>query len=122
MLKDKSMKVPAKNPENPSILELTGRIESHTVPNWQKRLAQAATSHTPHLIVDLSNVTFIDSSGLVMFMQNLRRCRENGGDLYLCNPQRPVRRILELTQLNKAIEIFPNQTEAYAAFMLSEVD
>ena len=74
------------------------------------------------MIIDLAEVTFIDSSGLVMLVQNMRRCREKGGDLYLCSPQQPVRMVLELTRLDKAIEIFLTQEEACNAFALYEVN
>lgn len=110
------MNSPVQTSENIAVLSLAGRLESHTVPELQERIMHAMNTLSPYLIIDLTDVSFIDSSGLVMFVQNMRRCREKGGDLFLCGLQQPVRMVLELTRLDKAIQIFPNQAEACAAF------
>ncbi|CEJ43360.1 STAS domain-containing protein [Umezakia ovalisporum] len=62
----------------------------------------------PHQVwvIDLSEVDFMDSSGLVPLINGLTLARKNGCRLVLCNVQPPVRLILELTQLDSVFEIF----------------
>jgi anti-anti-sigma factor len=56
-------------------------------------------------VIDLAEVEFMDSSGLVPLIQALKAVREKGCRLVLCNVQAPVRLILELTHLDSVFEI-----------------
>ncbi len=57
-------------------------------------------------VIDLVDVDFMDSSGLVPLVKGLTTARQIGCRLVLCNVQAPVRLILELTQLDSVFEIF----------------
>jgi len=57
-------------------------------------------------VIDLAEVDFMDSSGLVPLVKGLTTARQIGCRLVLCNVQAPVRLILELTQLDSVFEIF----------------
>jgi anti-anti-sigma factor len=57
------------------------------------------------VIVDLSDVDFLDSSGLSVFVRAHRRLREAGGALVLRSPNPGVRRVLELTGLAQVLTI-----------------
>lgn len=99
-----------------AILDIKGSVDSYTVRALSQQLEIAMTSKSANLLVNLTNVEFMDSSGLATLVQTMNRCRERGGNLYLCNPQQSVRMILELTRLDKALEIFPTQEDAIASF------
>lgn len=74
----------------------------------EKQLMDLVTNDQTLLIVDLEQVDFIDSSGLVALATALKTARENGCRLVLCNLQAPVKLIFELTQLDSVFEIFDN--------------
>ncbi|MCW5317502.1 anti-sigma factor antagonist [Nostoc sp. KVJ3] len=57
-------------------------------------------------VIDLAEVNFMDSSGLVPLVKGLKAARQSGCRLVLCNVQTPVRLILELTQLDTVFEVF----------------
>lgn len=99
-----------------TVLSVAGRVDSYSVPQLRERLRIAVNKNQPNLIVDLAEVNFLDSSGLAALVYGMKNCREKGGDLCLCAPQQSVRMILELTRLDQAIDIFPSETEAMAAF------
>jgi anti-sigma B factor antagonist len=99
-----------------TVLEIAGRVDSYSVPKLRTHLNKSVNRHTANLVVDLTRVNFIDSSGLAALVHAMRSCREWGGNLCLASPQRPVRMILELTRLDKAIDIFPSDSEAIASF------
>lgn len=99
-----------------SILTIRGRVDSHTIPTLRHHLDLIAMTKPANLVINLADVDFMDSSGLATLVYGMKRCREREGDLYLCNTQQPVRMILELTRLDKALEIFPNQDDAIASF------
>ena len=95
-----------------TVLKVDGRIDASTVSKLRKRLQETIGVGAPFLVLDLTSVSFMDSGGLAALVQGMRQCRANGGDLCLCNPRNSVRMILELTRLDKAIEILPGETEA----------
>ncbi|MEA5582880.1 STAS domain-containing protein [Nodularia harveyana UHCC-0300] len=64
-------------------------------------------------VIDLSEVDFMDSTGLVPLINGLTSARESGCRLVLCNVQTPVRLILELTQLDSVFEIFDSYDDIF---------
>lgn len=97
-----------------NVLELSGRFDAYEVPAVVKWFD--AHPDMVNVIVNLSGVGFIDSSGLSTLVKGLKRCRQNGGDLHLCDLQQPVLIIFELTRLDKAFSIFADESAARAAF------
>ncbi len=68
------------------------------------------------VIVDLSDVTFVDSSALGAFVGLLRRLRQKDGELKLAALRPPVLMILELTRLDNVFSIYLTVDDAEAAF------
>lgn len=98
-----------------SVIELNGRLDSHTVPQFQSQIAERINTQPSDLVLELSDVTFIDSRALAAIVQAMHACEKIGAELYLAGPSDSVRRIFELTRLDKAIKIYSNQLEALAA-------
>jgi anti-sigma B factor antagonist len=73
---------------------------------WDLRpaLLRALYMQGPRLSVDLSRVSFIDSTGLGMLVGVLKEAREMNGDMRLVNAGREVRRILQVTGLEALFE------------------
>lgn len=94
-----------------SVVELSGRFDSYEAPRLTTWFEQA----TPKVIVNLSAVSFVDSSALALLVKGLKHCRQQGGDLTLCSLQQPVRVIFELTRLDKAFGIYAGEDEAIQA-------
>lgn len=103
---------------NVIVLAIRGRIDTYNIHLLQQQMDYALMAKPAGLVIDLSNVEFMDSSGLAVLVQSMKKCRERGGDLRLCNPQPAVRMILELTRLDKAVEIFLSEADAVASFGL----
>lgn len=106
------MKIAKRQIQDVAVLELDGRFDAHEVPAVRKEFESARGK----LLVNLSGVNFIDSSGLASLVQAMKHCREAGGDLYLSDLRQPVRIIFELTRLDRAFEIFGAEDEALRAF------
>ena len=98
---------------NVGVLDLHGRFDAHMAPaviEWYGRMP------TPHVVINLADVTFIDSSALAALAGGMKRCRQRDGDLRLCTLQQPVRVIFELTRMHRAFEIFATESEAISSF------
>jgi anti-sigma B factor antagonist len=101
---------------NVKVLNLVGRFDSLSVGPVQTWVETAVEDEPANLVVDLQDVTFVDSTGLATLVTGMKRSREKGGDLRICGLQQPLRLIFELTRLDKAFEIFNNEDEAVQAF------
>ena len=71
------------------------------------------------LVFDLSNLKFVDSSGLGAILSCLRQVNSQGGDLKLCGVTRPVRALLELVRMHKVFDICNTAEEAVQAYGVS---
>jgi anti-sigma B factor antagonist len=67
------------------------------------------------LVLDLSAVSFLDSTALGTMVGAVRRLRETGGELRLVLPDSPARRIFELTSLDQVLEIRASRAAAMEA-------
>jgi anti-sigma B factor antagonist len=94
-----------------SVVELSGRFDSYEAPRLTSWFEEAGSK----VVVNLANVSFVDSSALALLVKGMKHCRQLGGDLALCNLQQPVRVIFELTRLDKAFRIYATQDEAVQA-------
>lgn len=97
------------------ILKLQGRFDAHVAPRVAHWLQEAWAKRPARVIVNLEGVNFADSTALATLVQGMKHCRENGGDLYLCCLDQPVRIIFELTRLDRAFSIFASEQEAVDA-------
>ena len=68
------------------------------------------------VILDLSQLQFVDSSGLGAILSCLRHLTTTGGELRLCGMTKPVRALFELVRMHRVFEIFNSREEALASF------
>ena len=69
-----------------------------------------------HVLIDLSEIQFLDSSGLGVLLSCLRHAKRGGGELKLCGLTRPVHVLFELVRMHRVFEIFPARDEALRSF------
>lgn len=68
------------------------------------------------VVLDMSSLKFVDSSGLGALVSCLRDIHGRKGELYLCSMTRTVRALFELMRMHRVFEIFESVDEAVAAF------
>ncbi|AFZ02167.1 STAS domain-containing protein [Calothrix sp. PCC 6303] len=83
-----------------------GRIDLEGGIALSEQMAQVTPQNHQLWIIDLTQVDFMDSSGLVSLVTGLKSARQSGCRLVLCGVQPPVRLVLELTHLDSVFEIF----------------
>lgn len=94
-----------------SVVEVGGEVDLHSANQLRDELLKAAEGENPCVVVDLSRVSFIDSTGLGVLVGALKRVRETGVLSLVC-PQRSVRRVFEITGLMQVFPIFDSVEEA----------
>ncbi len=113
------MKIEWRSDRDVDVAVLSGELDMGTVSVVKDALMQALGEGRTRLLIDLSDVSFIDSSGLSVFVTALRESRSRGGCVGLLKPQAVVRSVIELTRLDQALPIFEDVTEAVEALTAS---
>ena len=88
-----------------AVVEVGGEVDVYTAPRLRDSLRRISTADAPHVILDLSAMTFIDSTGLGVIVGAVKRIREDGGTLSLRAPSRSTRKVLDITGLSEIIAI-----------------
>ncbi|NJP10061.1 MAG: STAS domain-containing protein [Leptolyngbyaceae cyanobacterium RU_5_1] len=96
-----------------AVVQPVGSLNAENAIRFQYQLnAVVMSDEHSSLLVDMKQVELIDSAGLMALVNVLRLARSSNKRFCLCSVSRPVRIILELTQVDKVLEIF----ESRAAF------
>jgi anti-sigma B factor antagonist len=85
-----------------AVLAITGEVDMASAPGLRDQLQQLDARN---VVIDLSGVTFIDSTGLGVLVAALKRSREAGGHLVLRSPTRATRRVLDITGLSQLVAV-----------------
>ena len=110
------MEITERRVNDVQILELSGRFDISTADSVLQRINAMTEKPPARIVVNMTNVKFVDSTGLSTLVQGTKQSQMQEGDLYLCGLQQPVRIIFELTRLDKYFEIFPTEENAISAF------
>lgn len=95
---------------NYTIIELEGRIDTFSAPGLRENIDQLLEQEEKYFVVDLAKATFLDSAGLAVLVQLLKRARSNEGDVKIILPEdKNVRRIFELTRFDRVFDIIPSK-------------
>jgi anti-sigma B factor antagonist len=98
--------------EGRAVLRVEGRLNLVTAPELRAAVERAVAAGTPRVVIDLSGVAFIDSSGLGMVIAGLKHARQAGGELRIAAAGEQVRMVLELTKLSRILRPYETVDEA----------
>jgi anti-sigma B factor antagonist len=91
-----------------TVVHPAGEVDLAVAPELRETILEAMTQdHARRLAIDLSQVTFFDSSGISVLIMALKLMRERDGHLVLVGVSERERLILEITGLSKLIDIRP---------------
>lgn len=100
--------------ENPEIFyengtlnaKILGDIDHHCAKYVRERIDSAIFDYKPNLVLlDLSSVDFMDSSGLGLILGRFNTASEMGADFIICSPSLGVKKVLELAGIERIIKI-----------------
>ena len=98
-----------------AVVEAAGELDIHTNAVFKDSLVGAIEEGATRVVVDLTGVTFIDSSALGALVGGTRRSAEVGAELMIVCPAGSVARVIEITGLNRAFTIYATRAEALGA-------
>ncbi len=94
------------------VLVVYGEVDAVTAPKLHEALTALVAAGHPRVLVDLANVTFIDSSGLTALVVAHRHLEESGGELRLVSVPDSVGKLFSFAGLDKRFQIFPTVERA----------
>ncbi|MUL35124.1 STAS domain-containing protein [Gloeocapsopsis dulcis] len=97
------------------VLQPQGRLDCDSSKLLEAQFTRLMLQRGTLWVIDLAQVDFMDSSGLVALITGLKAARASNCRLVLCNLPEPVKLIVELTQLDSVFEIY----ESYDAVLTS---
>jgi anti-sigma B factor antagonist len=98
-----------------TVVQPKGEIDLYTAPRLKEELSGLVGQGRSRIVVDLSGVEFLDSTGLGVLIGSLKRCREADGDLVLASPRETADKVLRITGLDKVFRIHASADEATAS-------
>lgn len=101
--------------EKQAVLPLHGEIDLHVSPQIATSLREMIARKPAQLLVDLSGVSYVDSSGLAALIDAMQRVQQYGGKFGIVGLQETVRSIFEIARLDQVFRIFPDLESASLA-------
>jgi anti-sigma B factor antagonist len=90
---------------NPPVIAVAGEIDVATAPQLREYLHRVIARGDSTIVLDLLDVSFLDSTALGVLVGALKRCRELGGDLHVVVTDPRIMKIFEITGLTKVFPI-----------------
>lgn len=90
-----------------TVIRLSGELDLASVPAVRERLLALAVDGQVNQVLDLTNLTFMDSAGLGVIVATRRRLRTLQGALVLACPNETILRLLRLTSMDKVLPVYP---------------
>ena len=102
------------SPEGAHVLDVRGEIHLSTTPALARGLSEAIDRGNTRIVLDLSGVGFIDSTGLSVLLNGLRQVNALQGRMALVCANPTVLRLFEITSLDQTFDIFASRAAACA--------
>ena len=97
------------------LLKFDGEIDLHCSPDVRRELNEAIAQKPAKLLIDLSSVPYVDSSGLAVLLEGMQGVEAYGGKLYVVAPHKDLRPIFETSKLDEVFRIVDSVDAAEAA-------
>ncbi|MBE9030491.1 STAS domain-containing protein [filamentous cyanobacterium LEGE 11480] len=96
------------------VLTPTGRLDITTAWQFRLKLQECIAKQSRHIVVNLGQVNFIDSSGLTSLVAGMRDADKARGSFRICNVHPEARLVFEVTMMDSVFEIYDSEEEALA--------
>jgi anti-anti-sigma factor len=110
------MKIEKTNREGVTVIAPFGRIDTTTSAAVEDAIKAAVDAGARNLVVDFTDVDYISSAGLRVFLVLAKRMRDLQGRLVLCGLPEPVRQVFRLAGFMPLFRVEPSQDTALASF------
>lgn len=112
-----SVKITTRQVGDVSVMDASGRITlGEGASSFRETLRELVTKGNKKLLLNLADVSYIDSSGIGELVSGFTTVTNQGGQLKLLNLTKRVRDLLQITKLYTVFEVFDDETAAVRSF------
>lgn len=111
----KPMDIRTRHDAGHTVLEVVGELDMFTAPRLRDQLVTLAADGRNHLVVDLAELAFMDSSGLGVLVGGLKRARAAGGGVSIAGASERILSVLRITGLVRVFPVYATTAEALSA-------
>jgi len=111
-----NLKMDTRQTDGVTIISFTGRIVFGDEANALRETVKRLLKSSKQIVLNLSNVTYIDSGGLGTLVGAYSSARSAGADIKLTGLGQRIRDVLQITKLVTVFEVYENDQQAVAAF------
>lgn len=109
------MEISSRQMDKATIFDVTGDMDLANTPAVRKvLLREVKEKRTPRVVMNLTKVRYIDSSGVASLVEGLKASRDVGSRFILFGLSTSAREVLQLSRLLKIFEIYDNEEQALA--------
>jgi anti-sigma B factor antagonist len=101
------LKIDVESTEQRTLVTLSGELDASTASALYDKLSDLEVQDTHNVVLDLAQVTFMDSTGLAVIVTEHKRLQHSAGTLTIFAPPSSVRRLFEITGLTTVLDIVP---------------
>lgn len=98
-----------------TVIDVVGEVDVYTAPKLRETLIELVAQGSYHIVVNMEEVEFLDSTGLGVLVGGLKRVRAHDGSLRLVCSQERILKIFRVTGLAKVFPIYDSVDDAVAA-------
>lgn len=99
-----------------SVLKPSGILAASTVNSLIEDIQKCINNKVEDVLIDLSDIHFIDSAGLGALVSMQTRLRLAKARMYICAPNDQAQQLFDIAGMDSVFDIYPNQAVFYAAF------
>jgi len=99
-----------------TVCHIDGEIDINSSPAIKKSFDKLISQKTPKIVINLSKVTYVDSSGLATLVEILKNMRSYNGRMRLACMSPKIKSLFEITKLEKLFEILADEETAITNF------
>jgi anti-sigma B factor antagonist len=109
------LELSAREESGVAILSVSGEVDLYTAPNLDERLSALIADGAHRIVIDFSDVEFLDSTGLGVVVKTLKRVREQEGSLMVVVPNDRIQKVFRITGLDQVVTLHESLPDAVAA-------
>ncbi len=95
-----------------TVVDLAGDLDAHAAPDLRQLLMDAVTEGCPNVVVDLTKVTFVNSTGLGVLVGGMKRAATAGSAFSLVATNAQLLQALRITGLDRCFTVYPSRDQA----------
>jgi len=110
------MEINVQKNDSTNVIALSGRLDTTNYGDLEKKLFELIENNEIKIVVDCSDLEYVSSSGLRIFLMGLKKINAVNGRFVLCGLQDNIKEIFEISGFSTVFEIFGNIDEATSSF------